>query len=65
MRCLAAAAIAALLLVGCETRNGEDDDGWCAGNTFNTARATACVAQRLDEQNQLLARLIDLLEEQP
>ena len=31
---LAAAAIAVLLLVGCETRNGEDDDGWCAGNTF-------------------------------
>ena len=72
MRRLAAAAIAVLLLVGCETRNGEDDDGWCAGNTFNTARATMCVAQRLDEQgqligeqNQLLAELIDVLEEQP
>ena len=65
MRRLAAAAIAALLLVGCETRNGEDDDGWCAGNTFNTARATACVAQRLDEQNRLLAELIDVLKEAP
>ena len=66
MRRLAAAVIAALLLVGCETRNSEDDDdGWCAGNTFNTARATACVAQRLDEQNQLLAELIDVLEDQP
>ena len=65
MRRLAAAVIAALLLVGCETRNGEDDDGWCAGNTFNTARATACVAQRLDEQNRLLAQILELLEEQP
>ena len=67
MRRLAAAAIAALLLVGCETRNGEDDDGWCAGNTFNTAarHRVRGPAPLRDEQNQLLAELIDILEEQP
>ena len=70
MRRLAAAAIAALLLIGCEARGDDTIDAegpWCfaEGQAFNITRATACVAQRLDEQNQLLVELIEVLRTLP